>query len=91
MPPIVSPTAATGAAYSEPEEEPLNVDTDTPLTPLNASDDMGFEEQFLKPEGRPGDEIAAWAAYVRLLYHVFSSHFRDCLQTGVIDISRSEC
>ncbi|EJF65714.1 hypothetical protein BD309DRAFT_848523 [Dichomitus squalens] len=28
---------------------------------------MGYDEQFLKPEGRPGDKIAEWAAYVSLV------------------------
>ena len=48
------------------EREPFVLEPDTPL----AVEDMGFDEQFDKPEGRPGDVIAQWAAYVRAVPHL---------------------
>ncbi|PIL23848.1 hypothetical protein GSI_13599 [Ganoderma sinense ZZ0214-1] len=58
MPPVVP---STDSAHPHPESEPLNVDPDAPLSPSNG-DDMGYDEQFVKPEGRPGDVPALWAA-----------------------------
>ncbi len=63
MPPVGPSTTDSQYPHPHPESEPLNVDPDTPLSPSN--DDMGFDEQFLKPEGRPGDGAALWAASVR--------------------------
>ena len=60
MPPVVP---STDSPHPHPESEPLNVDPDVPLSPSN-DDDMGYDEQFLKPEGRPGDAAALWAASV---------------------------
>lgn len=61
MPPVLPSTP--DAQYPHPETEPLNVDPHTPLFP--SDHDMGYDEQFVKPEGRPGDVAALWAAYVR--------------------------
>ncbi|KAM5539033.1 hypothetical protein V8D89_007256 [Ganoderma adspersum] len=60
MPPVLS---STDSPHPRPESEPLNVDPDVPLSPSN-DDDMGYDEQFVKPEGRPGDAAALWAASV---------------------------
>ena len=53
------------------EQEPFIVEPDTPLHPEDAH--MGYDEQFVKPEGRQGDVVAQWAAYVRLDHHIFFS------------------
>nr|VWO98805.1 Pre-mRNA-splicing ATP-dependent RNA helicase PRP28 (EC [Ganoderma boninense] len=60
MPPVVPSTDSA----SHPESEPLNLDPDAPLSPSNDDDDMGYDEQFLKPESRPGDAAALWVACV---------------------------
>ena len=50
---------------------PTTIQRDTPLHPEDAH--MGYDEQFVKPEGRQGDVVAQWAAYVRLVHHIFFS------------------
>lgn len=59
MPALAS---STSPELSDPEAVPLTLDPDTPTV---EAIDMGFDEQFVKPEGRPGDVAAQWAAYVR--------------------------
>lgn len=71
MPPVGPSTTDSQYPHPHPESEPLNVDPDTPLSPSN--DDMGFDEQFLKPEGRPGDVAALWAASVSAAVFVVST------------------
>ncbi|RPD65981.1 hypothetical protein L226DRAFT_608899 [Lentinus tigrinus ALCF2SS1-7] len=58
MPALAS---STTPERSDPEAEPLTLDPDTPTIETL---DMGFDEQFVKPEGRPGDVAAQWAAYI---------------------------
>ena len=55
------------------ERQPLILEPDTPVTPEapRGSNSMGYDEQFVKPEGRRGDAIALWAALVRV-YNVLS-------------------
>ena len=48
------------------ERQPLILEPDTPVTPEAPRDSMGYDEQFVKPEGRRGDAIALWAALVRV-------------------------
>lgn len=71
MPPVLP---STPDAQPHPETELLNVDPDTPLSP--SDHDMGYDEQFVKPEGRPGDTAALWAAYVSLR-SIFLCQFAD--------------
>nr|AIY34644.1 hypothetical protein [Polyporus umbellatus] len=55
-------TSSTSLHDSDPEYELLNVEeSDTPTLA-----DMGYDEQFVKPEGRRGDVAAQWAAYISL-------------------------
>ena len=57
-----STTSSDNPQHLDPEYEPLNVDSES-LTAERI--DMGFDEQFVKPEGRQGDVAAQWTAYVR--------------------------
>ena len=65
----MSPLASSNSLERfDTEYEPLNVDPDAPFAD---NPDMGSGESFVKPEGRTGDVVAQWAAYVRPMPHSF--------------------
>ena len=67
------------------EQEPFIVEPDTP----NHPEDMGFDEQFAKPEGRQGDVIALWAAYVRPYHTARARTITHSVRSE--DLCRGEC